>query len=137
MTADAGTRNRQLLLLESDGLVRGTVVSVCRQLDIVRVLSATSVARGVESLKAHVIDGLLISVADREPALDLLARLRAGEFACRPDLPVAVMATSCDQALAVRLKELEVRRLLLQPFRLRDVIHTLEQMLAIQETAQA
>jgi hypothetical protein len=38
------------------------------------------------------------------------------------------MAREGDAALVSRLKELDVRRLLLQPFRLRDVIHTLEQL---------
>jgi hypothetical protein len=39
-----------------------------------------------------------------------------------------VMVASADAELVVRLKELDVRRLLLQPFRLRDVVHTLEQL---------
>ncbi len=45
-----------------------------------------------------------------------------------PSVPVAVMVASADAELVTRLKELDVRRLLLQPFRLRDVVHTLEQL---------
>jgi hypothetical protein len=118
-----------VLLIEPDGMVRGTVASVCRQLDIVKVHTAISVAQGEQQLNSRTIHGLLISVANREASLDLVTRVRAGEFSCAVDLPVAVMALACDQALAVRLKELAVRRLLLQPFKLRDVIHTVEQLL--------
>lgn len=124
-----------VLLIEPDGLVRGTVASVCRQLDIVKVHTAISVAQGEQQLNSRTIHGLLISVADGDASLDLVARVRAGEFSCAVDLPVAVMAPACDQALAVRLKQLAVRRLLLQPFKLRDVIHTVEQMLVLQEPA--
>jgi hypothetical protein len=42
-----------------------------------------------------------------------------------------------DGALVGRLKELDVRRLLLQPFKLRDVIHTLEQLWPVQELLTA
>jgi DNA-binding NarL/FixJ family response regulator len=126
-----------VLLIEPDGLVRGTVASVCRQLDIVKVHPAISVAQGEQLLKSETVHGMLISVADGDASLDLLVRIRAGEFSCAADLPVAVMAPACDQALAIRLKELAVRRLLLQPFKLRDVIHTVEQLLAARETSAA
>jgi hypothetical protein len=126
-----------VLLIEPDGVVRGTVASVCRELAIVKMHPAISVAQGERWLQTGQTHCMLISVADGTASLDLLARVRAGEFSCAADLPVAVMAPTCNQALAVRLKELAVRRLLLQPFKLRDVIHTVEQMLALQEAAQA
>lgn len=118
----------QVLLIEPDGLVRGTVSSVCRELQLVRLQQAISVAQGEKWLQAHAGRGLLISLAEREPALALLTRLRAGELRCEPDIPVAVMVHGADAELVARLKELDVRRLLLQPFRLRDVVHTLEQL---------
>jgi hypothetical protein len=122
-----------VLLIEPDGLVRGTVASVCRQLDIVKVFPAISLAQGERMLKEGPTHALLISVATGDASLDLVARLRAGEFACPADLPVAVMAPACSKALAIRLKELDVRRLLLQPFKLRDVIHTIEQLCLLVE----
>ena len=118
----------QVLLIEPDGLVRGTVSSVCRELQLVRLQQAISVAQGENWLQAHAGHGLLLSLAEREAALVLLTRLRAGELRCEPDIPVAVMAASADADLVARLKSLDVRRLLLQPFRLRDVVHTLEQL---------
>jgi DNA-binding NarL/FixJ family response regulator len=118
----------QVLLIEPDGLVRGTVASVCRELQLVRLQQATSIAQGEKWMQSNVDHGLLLSLAERDAALALLTRLRAGELRCEVDIPVAVMVASADAELVVRLKELDVRRLLLQPFRLRDVVHTLEQL---------
>lgn len=135
MSAAAG--RPQVLLIEPDGLVRGTVASVCRELQLVRLQQATSIAQGEKWMQSNVDHGLLLSLAERDAALALLTRLRAGELRCEADIPVAVMAASADAELVVRLKELDVRRLLLQPFRLRDVVHTLEQLWPMPEVLVA
>lgn len=126
-----------VLLIESDGLVRSTVASVCRELQLVRLQQATSTAQGEKWLQSAAEDGLVISVAEGEAALALITRLRAGELRCSADIPVVVMAPTADAELVVRLKELEVRRVLLQPFRLRDVVHTLEQLWPLPEALTA
>ncbi|MGE0099505.1 MAG: hypothetical protein AB7S86_14275 [Hydrogenophaga sp.] len=117
-----------LLLIEPDGLLRSTVASVCRDMQLVQVQQATSVAMAEPMLKSGLADGLLISLAEGESSLACLSRLRAGGFGCDASLPVAVMAREGDPALIKQLKALEVRRLLLQPYRLRDVIQTVEQL---------
>ncbi len=118
----------QVLLIEPDNLVRGTVASVCRDLGLVHIVQATSLAQGEQCLQASPLRGLMLSLADCDAALDLLARLREKAFACDAAIPVVVLASACTKAQAVRLKALGVQRLLLQPFRLRDVIHTVEQL---------
>ena len=137
MSALRDAPRRKVLLIEPDGLVRGTVASVCRELQLARVRQTISVAAGEQWLKAGRPDGVLMSLSEGELALDFLTRLRAGAFQCDADLPVAVMAREGDAALVSRLKELDVRRLLLQPFRLRDVIHTLEQLWPVPEALAA
>lgn len=118
----------QVILIEPDGLVRGTVASVCRDLQLVRLQQVTTIALGEKWMQSNTDHGLLLSLAEREAALALLTRLRAGELRCEADIPVAVMVHGADAELVARLKALDVRRLLLQPFRLRDVVHTLEQL---------
>ena len=127
----------QILLIEPDGLVRGTVASVCRELQLVRLQQVTSVVQGEKWLQSNADHGLLLSLTERDAALALLARLRAGELRCEADIPVAVMVHGADAELVTRLKELDVRRLLLQPFRLRDVVHTLEQLWPASEALAA
>lgn len=128
MNTFAATAHRRVLLIEPNGLVRGTVSSVCRDLQIARVRQESSVASAELWLREGTLHGLLLSLAEGDAALDLLSRLREGAFRCDANLPVAAMATSVDAALAERLKTLEVRRLLLQPFKLREVILTLERL---------
>ena len=116
----------QLLLVEPDRIVRSTVAGVCRGLDLAQVHQAASVAIGLHTLQSQPMDALLISMADQDAALTLLERLRAGAFFGAADMPVAVMAGSADAALVERVKAFQIRRLLLQPFKIRDVVMTVE-----------
>lgn len=116
----------QLLLIEPDRIVRSTVASVCLGLDLAQVHQAASVAIGLQTLQSQPMDALLLSLSDPDAALTLLERLRAGAFFGSADMPVAVMAVSADAALVQRLKGLQIRRLLLQPFKIRDVVMTVE-----------
>lgn len=125
----------QVLLIEPDNLVRGTVASVCRDMQLVRMHQATSLVMGEQFLQSRPVQGLMLSLAEGDAAMDLLARLRASAFACAAAIPVVVMAATCSKDQVVRLKALDVRRLLLQPFRLRDVIHTVEQVWPLVESA--
>jgi DNA-binding NarL/FixJ family response regulator len=127
----------KILLIEPDGLVRGTVASVCRELQLARVRQEIGVAGGEQWLKSGAPQALLLSLAEGEAALDFLQRLRAGSLPCAADLPVVAMAREGNADLVLRLKELDVRRLLLQPFKLRDVIHTLEQLWPVPQAIAA
>jgi len=124
---ESGSRT-QVLLIEPDSLVRGTVASVCRDMELVHIVQATGLAQGELCLQTRPLRGLMLSLAAGDGALDLLARLRERAFSCDPAIPVVVMAGACTKEQVVRLKTLEVRRLLLQPFRMRDVVHTVEQI---------
>lgn len=117
-----------VLLIVPENLIRGTVASVCRDLGLAQVKQAISVAQGERVLMAGTAEGVVLSLSDVNAALSMLERLRAGAFGCDANLPVAVLAHECTPDLAARLKSLDVKRLLLQPFRLRDVIHTLEKL---------
>lgn len=123
----------QLLLIEPDRLVRSTVSSVCRGLDLAQVHQAASLAIGQQMLQAQRMDAVLISLAEGEAALALLARLRASHAR----LPMAVMATSADAQTVQRLKALRIRRLLLQPFKIRDVVMTVEALCEVLPLALA
>lgn len=120
----------RLLIVEPDRLVRSTVSGVCRDLDLAQVHQAATVAVGLQMLQSHAFDLWLISLAEGDVVLDLIERLRRGEFITRTDVPVAVMAASADAQVVQRLKPLGIRRLLLQPFKIRDVAVTVEALCA-------
>lgn len=119
-----------LLIVEPDRLVRSTVSGVCRDLQLAQVHQAATVAVGLQMLQSQAFDLWLVSLAECEVALDLIERLRRGEFGTRTDIPVAVMAASADAQVVQRLKPLGIRRLLLQPFKIRDVAVTVEALAA-------
>ena len=112
----------QLLLIEPDRMVRSTVSSVCRGMDLAQVHQAATLAIGQQMLQAQRMDAVLVSLAEGEAALALLARLRQSH----PKMQMAVMATSANAAIVQQLKTLGIRRLLLQPFKIRDVVMTVE-----------
>jgi DNA-binding NarL/FixJ family response regulator len=120
----------QLLLVEPDNLVRNTVAGVCRELELAQVHQAASLSVGLQMLQAQSMDLLLLSLAEAEAAIDLITRLRAGGFSSMAEAPVAVMASATDAATVQRLKALKIRRLLLQPFKIHDVVHTVEALCA-------
>jgi len=116
----------QILLIEPDGLVRSTVAAVCREMRLAQVHQAAHVALGRQLLDAHTFDAWLVSTAEGETAIGLIQRLRAGQFFGGTEVPVAVMSASADRDAVERFKDLKVQRLLLQPFKIRDVVQTVE-----------
>ncbi len=118
-----------LLLLEPDGLVRGTVVAVCRDLELAHVIPVTSSQQALKVMRQAELSACVLSLSERELALDIISRLRNGEFRSPAELPVAVTSGSADAELAQVLKSLCVRRMLLKPFKIRDSIITVESLL--------
>ncbi len=130
MTQLLNAPTQAVLVVEPDGVVRSTVASVVRELELAQVHQAASIPLGTQMLTDTPVDALVLSLVDTDAALDLLTRLRAGEFPSKSGIPVVVMAPACDGPLAMRLKQLEVRRLLLTPFKIRDVVQTLEALVS-------
>lgn len=118
----------RILLIEPDNLVRGTLAAVCRDLGLAQVYQATSVAAAIGGLDRRDLQGIVVALDLDGAAMNLLAEIRAGKFACSAHLAVAVMSSVCTVELIKDLKALDVRRILLQPFKLRDAILMLEQL---------
>lgn len=126
----------RILLVEPDGLVRGTVASVCRDLRLAEVVQSVSCDSATRIMADEALQACILSLSDCGSGLDLLSRIREGDFNCPADLPAAMTAASVDSAMAGRLKELRIRRLLLKPFRIRDLVVTVESLLAPTTVAQ-
>jgi DNA-binding NarL/FixJ family response regulator len=115
-----------LLLVEPQWLIRSTVVAVGRSLDLPRIEEAASIETATQRLAGTRYDGLLLSLDEREPALALLEKLRAGGFACPAQVPVVVMSADCDIDLARRMKQYDVSRVLLKPFKVKTVLESVD-----------
>ncbi len=123
-----------LLLVESDFLVRRTVAAVARDMRLANPQEATSVEAAERLLATHAFDALFLSLEDRATALALVNKVRLGDTLCPADTPVAVTAEACDTTLALQLKTLDVRRLLLRPFKVKGL---LEAIAALRDAAAA
>ncbi len=117
-----------LLLVEQQFLVRSTVIAVARQIDLARIDEATTIEAAEQRLARQRYDGLLLSLDETAGALDLLSRLRAGEFEALPSTPVVVMTASCSAELAEQVKRHAVRRLLLKPFKVKTLLQSIESL---------
>jgi CheY-like chemotaxis protein len=125
MTIAAAARRPALLIVEPDFLLRRTVAGVVRELALAEVHEATGVEAATRQLAEQPFEALLLALDDDGAAIELLRRLRRGALRSPPALPVAVTATACDAGLALRLKELDVKRVLLKPFKVKGVIDTI------------
>ena len=111
-----------LLLVEPQFLLRRTVAAVARDMRLANPQETTSVEAATRLLAVHSFDALFLSLDEGDVAIELMRRVRNGETKCAPAVPIAVMAAACDTPLALRLKTLEVRRLLLRPFKVKGVL---------------
>jgi hypothetical protein len=111
-----------LLLVEPQFLLRRTVAAVARDMRLATPQEITTIEAASRLVAVHAFDALFLSLDEEDAALDLMQRVRNGETKCLPTTPMAVTAAACDTPLALRLKTLEVRRLLLRPFKVKGVL---------------
>ncbi len=118
----------EFLVVEQTAMVGGIIVSTVRELKLPRVRLATSIRSAQVLLSQQPFCGLIISLNEEAPALDLLQKLRTGGYKTAANVPVAVTATACGVELATALRGHFVRRILLKPFKGRDVILTIQRL---------
>jgi CheY-like chemotaxis protein len=119
------TPSGRLLLVEPQFVLRRTVSTMARDMGLADVQEATSSAQAEKLLHERRFDGLLIAIDEEGEALELVRRVRAGEASHPADVPIAATAMSCDVELALRLKQLDVCRLLLKPFKVRGMLEVI------------
>jgi hypothetical protein len=112
----------ELLLVEPQFLLRRTVAAVARDMRLANPREITTIDQAETLVSLHAFDALFLSLDEEAAALALMSRVRNGDTRCDRAVPMAVTAASCDTALALRLKQLEVRRLVLRPFKVKGVL---------------
>ena len=112
----------ELLLVEPQFLLRRTVAAVARDMRLANPKEITTIEQAAALVAFQAYDALFLSLDEEEAALELMSRVRHGDTRCARDIPIAVTAAACGTLLALRLKELEVRRLILRPFKVKGVL---------------
>lgn len=117
-----------ILLVESSSLTGGIIVTTARQLHLPEVHLISSVHTAKQQLMAQNFSAVILSLKETSDALQLLEMIREQQFVVAADVPVAVTTDAIDASIAVRMKVLNVRRVLLKPFKVRDVITTIQML---------
>lgn len=112
----------ELLLVEPQFLVRRTVAAVARDMRLANPKELTTIEQAESLVSFHAFDALFLSLEEEAAALELMSRVRNGDTKCASDIPIAVTAAACGTPLALRLKHLDVKRLLLRPFKVKGVL---------------
>jgi hypothetical protein len=112
----------KLLLVEPQFLLRRTVAAVARDMRLADPKEVTTIEHAESLVSLHAYDALFLSMDEENAALELMRRVRDGGSKCAAGIPIAVTAAACDTPLALRLKHLEVRRLILRPFKVKGVL---------------
>lgn len=121
-----GLQLPELLLVEPDSVIRGTVAGVCKQLNLAIVHQAASINVAENTANPRSMDCMLVSLSEGNLAFRFLERVRTGEWGSSSEIPLAVTSDHANDDLIVRVKALAVKRLLLQPYKIKDVVKTIE-----------
>ena len=117
---------RQMLLVEPEAMLRRTVALTARSLGVAEVQEAASAELARQLLREQRFDGALIDIdAGDAYDLSLLDQVRDGRTASARDMPLAVMAAHCDEALLASLLARGIHRIVLKPFRARTLLDTI------------
>lgn len=124
-----------ILLVEPTNLLRRTVALTVRSLGTAEVTEAAAYPTARQFCERRRFDGAVIALewplpADSCEGLTLIQQIRHGQGASAPSIPIAVLVDSCNAELLQVLRACEVKRILIKPFRVRDVIDTIDGMRA-------
>ncbi len=123
------TRSGGILLVEPSSLSGSIIVTTARQLNLPAVHLVSSVRSARHRLDAEDFCGVIVSLEEDKDSISLIESLRNSKFsAVNPRVPVAVTTSNINASLALQLKVLDVRRVLLKPFKVRDVITTIQML---------
>lgn len=120
----------RILLVEPDSLIRRTVVGVVRTLGFVDIREASTYESAEKLLQAFSFGGLVVALANNGDGTALIESLRVGGTRCPADCGVAVIVGSCDAQRAIDLQALQVRRIVLKPFKVKTLLETVAQLAA-------
>lgn len=117
-----------ILLVEPSSLTGSIIVATARQLNMPAVRQVSNVRNAQHQLTNKEFSGVIVALDEEREAVVLLEQVRNAQFAVDAQVPVAVTTDQVDASTAVQMKTLQVRRVLLKPFKVRDVISTIQML---------
>ena len=123
----------KILLVEPAHLLRRTVSLTVHSLGTAEVIEAAAYATAHQLCEGQRFDGAVVAL-DWPPqdglcrGLTLIQQIRSGDSASAASIPVAALVDSCNAELLQVLRACGISRILIKPFRVRDVIDTIDGM---------
>lgn len=132
----------KILLVEPVNLLRRTVALTVRSLGTADVTEAAAYPTAQQFCALRRFDGAVIAVEspislESSAGLALIQQIRLGQGASAPSMPIAVLVDSCNAELLQVLRACGTSRILIKPFRVRDVVDTIDGMRALARDAAA
>jgi CheY-like chemotaxis protein len=129
--AETPLRHLNMLLVEEQNLLRKTVSLTARSLGLGTVHEAATMQAAERLLRERAFQGAVISIdcgADRDCLynLTLLDKVRNGLSASPATIPIAVMVDQATAELMRELRERQVNRVILKPFRAKILLEAFE-----------
>jgi CheY-like chemotaxis protein len=118
---------QSLCLVHPDRTVRSILAFVAQELNFPPVEVFNTPQAAARFIQTHRPAALMIWTDD-PPALELIERIRGAELNCPADLPLVILAPPCSASQVRQWLAFKPVRLLLTPFRIKDLIQTLEQL---------
>lgn len=115
----------RLLLVESQFVLRRTIVSVARDLAQVEFHEASSIERARSVLAVEVCRGLVLDIHEGSRAMELLRDLRCGMFVTPRNVPVIALAADISADDALHMQEFGVNVVLRKPFKIGDLLNAM------------
>jgi len=122
-----------ILLVEPEHLLRRTVALTVRSLGTAEIMEAATYPVAHELCARRGFDGAVIALEwplsqEQHRGLTLIQQIRSGDSASLPSIPIAVLIESCTAETIQLLRSCGVGRILIKPFRVRDVVDTIDGM---------
>jgi CheY-like chemotaxis protein len=116
-----------MLLVEPETLLRRTVSLTARTLGLGQIHEAASPEAAQRLLKTQAFQGAVIAIrcdanSDCPYDLALVDQIRAGDSASPSTIPLAIMADHATAELLRELRQRDIDRLILKPFRARVLL---------------
>ncbi|WPB59287.1 response regulator [Xylophilus sp. GOD-11R] len=117
-----------VLLLEPQFVLRRTIVTVAKELDLVAFHEATNIDRALALLGSRKFAGIVIDLGEGPDTVTLLEELRKGAFACGARIPVIVMSSEPGKPDAPTLGPLWPVDVLRKPFKIGALLESVRSM---------
>lgn len=128
---ESAPKHLNMLLVEEQSLLRKTVSLTARSLGLGTVHEAATIQAAERMLREHSFHGAVISIdcgahGDCLYNLSLLDKVRNGLSASPASMPIAVMVDQATADLMRELRERQINRVILKPFRAKILLEAFE-----------